>query len=172
MSPPQSDYMIRAARPGDAEPLAALHCLPGFRHGTLRPPHVTPEAIRKRLEAAAGEAHSLLAFAGEVLVGTIGLERFQGRRSHVGTIGMGVHDDWVGRGVGTRLLGEAIMIADRWMGLRRIELTVYTDNAPALALYRRFGFEIEGTHRGFALRDGALVDAHTMARLSPPVPMV
>lgn len=30
------------------------------------------------------------------------------------------------------------------MNLRRVELTVYTDNAPALALYRKFGFETEG----------------------------
>ena len=38
----------------------------------------------------------------------------------------------------------------------RIELTVYTDNAAAIALYRKFGFEIEGTHRAYALRDGRL----------------
>ena len=42
------------------------------------------------------------------------------------------------------------------MNLRRVELTVYTDNAPALALYRKFGFETEGDARlrgaGWALR--------------------
>jgi putative acetyltransferase len=44
-------------------------------------------------------------------------------------------------------------------------LEVYTDNAPALRLYRKFGFEIEGTKRRYALRDGVFVDAHVMARL-------
>jgi len=67
--------------------------------------------------------------------------------------------------VGTALLAAAIDIADNWMGYRRLELTVYTDNAAAIALYRKFGFEIEGTHRGYAFRNGAYVDAHTMARL-------
>ena len=59
-----------------------------------------------------------------------------------------------------------LAIADRWLGLGRVELTVFTDNARAIALYRSFGFETEGTLRGFALRDGALVDAYTMARIT------
>ena len=54
-------------------------------------------------------------------------------------------------------------MADNWMGFRRLELTVYTDNAVALALYRKFGFIIEGTARGYALRDGEFPDEITMA---------
>jgi putative acetyltransferase len=46
-------------------------------------------------------------------------------------------------------------------------LTVYVDNAPAIALYKRNGFEIEGTHREFAFRGGAFADAHAMARIKP-----
>ena len=60
--------------------------------------------------------------------------------------------------------------ADGWAQILRIELGVYTDNAPAIALYRAFGFEIEGTHRAYALRDGVYVDAHCMARLHPNPP--
>jgi len=44
-------------------------------------------------------------------------------------------------------------------------LSVYTDNAPAIHLYEKFGFIIEGTARQFALRNGVYVDAHMMARL-------
>ena len=32
------------------------------------------------------------------------------------------------------------------------------------------GFEIEGRHRGYAMRDGALVDVYAMARLHPSPP--
>jgi putative acetyltransferase len=39
------------------------------------------------------------------------------------------------------------------------------DNAPAIALYEKFGFEAEGTHRYFAFRNGEYVDAYSMARL-------
>jgi putative acetyltransferase len=49
-------------------------------------------------------------------------------------------------------------------------LTVYTDNAGAIALYRKFGFVDEGVHRAFALRDGVYVDALAMARLHPNPP--
>ena len=81
---------------------------------------------------------------------------------------MGVHDAWTGKGIGTALLAALVDAADRWLGLRRLELMVHADNAPALALYRRFGFEPEGRHRAYALRDGKYVDALTMARLGGP----
>jgi L-phenylalanine/L-methionine N-acetyltransferase len=44
-------------------------------------------------------------------------------------------------------------------------LTVYTDNERAIRLYQRFGFETEGTHRGYALKAGVYADALVMARL-------
>jgi putative acetyltransferase len=56
-------------------------------------------------------------------------------------------------------------LADKWLPVTRIELTVFTDNERAIGLYKRFGFEIEGTHRAYALRDGKYVDTHAMARM-------
>jgi putative acetyltransferase len=78
---------------------------------------------------------------------------------------MFVHDDFQGRGVGHRMMQAVLDLADNWLGLTRLELTVYTDNAPAVRLYEGCGFSIEGTHRNFALRNGEFVDAHAMARL-------
>jgi putative acetyltransferase len=62
--------------------------------------------------------------------------------------------------------------ADRWAGVLRLELSVYVDNAPAIALYRKFGFVVEGTFRAYAMRDGAYVDAYAMARLHPNPPRI
>jgi len=45
---------------------------------------------------------------------------------------------------------------------------VYTDNEPALKLYLKFGFTIEGTAINFAFRDGQFVDTYLMARLREP----
>jgi L-phenylalanine/L-methionine N-acetyltransferase len=78
---------------------------------------------------------------------------------------MAVRDDWQGKGVGTALIEAALDLADNWLNLTRIELGVYTDNAAAVALYKKFGFEIEGTHHRFAFRGGRYVDAYSMARL-------
>lgn len=38
-------------------------------------------------------------------------------------------------------------------------------NAMGIALYQKFAFEIEGTHRRYAFRDGEYVDAYSMARV-------
>ena len=47
----------------------------------------------------------------------------------------------------------------------RIELHVYTDNAAGIALFERFRFEIEGTHRRFAFRNGRYASACSMWRV-------
>lgn len=59
---------------------------------------------------------------------------------------------------------EALVnLAFNWLGLRRIELTVFTDNTAAVHLYEKFGFAIEGTARRYGLRNGEFVDAYHMA---------
>ena len=62
--------------------------------------------------------------------------------------------------------------ADNWIGALRLELGVYTYNAPALALHRKFNFQIEGMQRGYAFRDGRYVDSHLMVRLHPKPPTI
>jgi putative acetyltransferase len=78
---------------------------------------------------------------------------------------MGVAVAWQGKGVGSMLLAAALEVADNWMNLRRVELTVYADNEAAIGLYRKFGFETEGLMRDYAVRDGRWVDTLAMARL-------
>ncbi len=45
------------------------------------------------------------------------------------------------------------------------------NNAPAIALYRRLGFEVEGKLRGYALRQGMYEDVLSMARWHPRPPV-
>ncbi len=90
------------------------------------------------------------------------------RRRHTASIGMAVHDQWQGKGVGTALLEAAIELADQWLQVMRLELTVFADNEPAIRLYQKFGFKIEGTLEKYAFRDGQYVDAYTMARIRQP----
>ena len=62
--------------------------------------------------------------------------------------------------------------ADNWAGVLRVELTVHADNERAMALYRSMGFEEEGRHRAYAIKDGRYVDALCMARLHPNPPQI
>ena len=78
---------------------------------------------------------------------------------------MTVHDAYAGRGAGTALMAALVNQADHWLNLTRLELGVYADNARAIALYERFGFEREGFHRAYSWRNGAFIDSISMARL-------
>jgi len=51
---------------------------------------------------------------------------------------MMVRDDWHGKGVDTAMMRAVIDLADKWLNLARIELTVFTDNESVIALYRKF----------------------------------
>jgi ribosomal protein S18 acetylase RimI-like enzyme len=83
---------------------------------------------------------------------------------HSGVLGLGVAATHRGQGLGSRLLGATVDTAEG-RGLTRIELTVRSDNAPAIALYRRFGFELEGSCRRFMMVDHRYYDALLMARI-------
>jgi putative acetyltransferase len=156
---------IRAREPGDWQEIAALRQLPRVRWGTLALPFVSEDATRKFLENPPEGRTGIVAVMDGEIVGTADLTRDKGRRSHVGHIGICVHDAFHGRGVGSGLMAALIDTADNWLGLRRLELAVFVDNAPAIRLYEKFGFSVEGTRRAVAFRDGAFVDDHVMARL-------
>jgi len=85
---------------------------------------------------------------------------------HSAVLGMGLLVPYRGLGLGTRLLAETLQRA-RQTGLQRAELIVRADNAPAIALYRRAGFELEGTLRDYLRVGGVSCDALLMARLEP-----
>lgn len=159
------DLLIRAARESDAEVLNAISNLPGFRAGTLRLPYERVDATRAWLAGLKSGDTALVALRGGEVVGTASLIRLGGRRAHAAQLGMGVHDAFCGRGVGTALLGALVEAADAWLDIRRIELSVFADNARAIRLYERFGFEPEGVQRCAAFRAGHYADTLAMARL-------
>ena len=157
--------MIRAIEPGDLPGFAELMGLPKVRWGTLRLPFQSREQYRKWLESPPEGTTAIVAVLDGRIVGSADVVQYKGRRRHAGGIGLCVHDDFHGRRIGTALMAALIELADDWLDLKRLELTVHTDNAPAIRLYQKFGFEVEGTLRANAFRGGAYVDAHVMARL-------
>lgn len=161
-----AEILVRAQEPGDAEAIAAIFACPGVVAGTLQLPFRSVAAARERVAQTSPDVHRLAAELDGRVVGALGLHvETNPRRRHCAGIGMAVHDDFRGRGVGTELLAAALDLADNWLGLRRIALSVYVDNAAAIRLYEKHGFAVEGTLRDYAFRDGGYVDAYTMARL-------
>ncbi|HCH38747.1 N-acetyltransferase [Leclercia sp. M50] len=160
-----SEIVIRHVEAADAEALRLLNTHPGVYHQTLQLPHPSMEMWQERVMKKPGRRH-LVACLDDKVVGHLALDVMENpRRSHVATFGISVSAEVQGRGAGSALMREMINLCDNWLRIERIELTVFADNAPAIALYRKYGFEVEGTGKRFALRDGEFVDALYMARV-------
>ena len=157
-----SEFIIRPCRPSDAEGIHALRVMEGVRENILALPSERLGFCEAYLNGLGPDDHQFAAAVplpggGEKIVGTAGLQ-----------VGIMVHRDWQGRGVGRALMEAALDVADNWLMLTRVELTVFTDNARAIGLYKSLGFEIEGTKRMGAIRNGEYADEYYMARLRPP----
>ncbi len=162
--------VIRAQQDGDAPALAAIRNDPRARWGTLATPFETVESAKKRAAMEPGRTELVACVDGKV-VGMAGIFRKpQARRAHVAEIGIMIRDEWQGKGIGTKLFAALTELADQWLNLRRLELSVYTDNAPAIALYRKFGFDIEATEVADTFRAGWFADSYVMARLVGELP--
>ena len=164
---------VREATPSDAAALLAhlkaLAAEPGINI-PLAPDEITTTVEQeKSLLADIAESERaimLVAEAGGALVGELSLKAISPRRAvrHVATLGMSVKQDWRGKGVGRALMTDALAWAPT-AGIKRIELYVYARNAPAIALYERFGFVTEGRRRSFIREGDTFLDDFVMAKL-------
>lgn len=161
-----SKIVIRHAEPTDAEALFRILSQPETYRDTLQLPHPSQQMWQDRLTSPKqGQQRFVACIEGEV-VGDLTLEVSDRlRRRHSASFGICVDLHHRGKGVASALMKEMITLCDNWLSIERIELTVFSDNATAIALYQRFGFVTEGVARRFAVRDGQQVDALYMARL-------
>jgi len=64
-------------------------------------------------------------------------------------VGLFVHADYQGRGVGTTLMETLLDLADHWLMLVRVELEVFADNEQAIRLYEKLGFRQVGRRKNY-----------------------
>jgi putative acetyltransferase len=168
-------FSLRRCQPGDAASIARMMGDEAVYPGLLQTPFPSEPRWRQTLEGNDAPGNTdlvLVAVAEGEVVGSAGLHSTGKavRRRHAMGIGISVAREAQGQGIGSALMAALTDYADNWGHVLRLELTVYADNAPAIRLYERHGFEHEGRQRAFALRDGAYVDALAMARLHPKPP--
>ena len=130
---------------------------------TEAPVDVDARAERMRESLAEGRSHLwVLEDDDGRIVGNLGLHPTHA--AGVVSLGMAIVADARGRGGGHALLQAAMT----WLhdsGMHKVELEVWPDNERAIALYERYGFEVEGLRRDHYRRgDGSLRSALIMAR--------
>ena len=70
-----------------------------------------------------------------------------------------------GKGFGAAAVRALLQYVRHHLGLRRIYLQVLADNAPAIRLYEKCGFDREGILREHAFKDGVFFDILAMGVL-------
>ena len=171
---------VRRAELRDAAALARTMGHPDVQPGLLQMPYASEALWHERLTDMLTLGKTDLLLVAELpdgrgqpqVVGNAGLHTAGAalRRRHAMGLGIAVHADAQGKGVGHALMGALCDWADNWAQVLRIELTVFVDNAHAIRLYTNHGFVQEGRHRGYALRHGNYADVFSMARLHPSPP--
>jgi putative acetyltransferase len=163
---PVDKIVIRHSEPADARGIQAIYAQPNAYSGTLQLPYPSENAWESKIGNLPDNIYSLVALIDDRVVGNIGFEVYtKQRRRHAGTLGMGVHDDFQNKGVGTALLTAMLDLTDNWLNIQRIEITVYIDNEAAIALYKKFNFTIEGQSPMYAFRNGEYIDVYHMGRI-------
>jgi len=154
--PPQPIQIVPMA-PSMAEAFHA--CLDAVaRESLMLGQHAAPDLARVQAFVAANAEAGHAQFAAwdgtQVLGWCDAIPMWADGLRHRGQLGMGVRADARRKGLGDALLGATLAAARRQGGLVRIDLEVRADNGPAVRLYQRHGFQLEGRramglcHRG------------------------
>jgi RimJ/RimL family protein N-acetyltransferase len=162
--------LVRRAEPGDAAELVKLAEAVAGEEGrwilaTEGWRSVSDERRYLRSVLRHPDAAVFVAEADGRVVGRLSLSRDPHPASrHVADVGLMVDAAHRGRGIGKRLLEEAVAWSRR-SGVTKLELHVFPWNEAALGLYESFGFEREGYRKRHYAREDGFVDAILMAYL-------
>jgi RimJ/RimL family protein N-acetyltransferase len=121
----------------------------------------------KRIEAMKKEGNSTIFVAEENadLIGyLIVIGGYAKRNKHSVYLVIGILSQYRGLGIGTKLFEEL----EKWAmvhQIHRLELSVVAHNEAGIRLYRKMGFEIEGTKRHSLVINGEYVDEYYMSKL-------
>lgn len=168
------EISIRPICQSDAPAINELRRMPGVMENILGIPSERLKRSEDFIANLNENAHEFVAVikeddATEKVIGFAGLSVYASPRCrHSGGIAIMVHRDYQGKGAGKKLMEALLDVADNWLMLVRVELTVYTDNERAICLYKKMGFETEGVKRMDAIRNGQYADEYMMARIRKP----
>ena len=165
-----SPVSIRPTMAADAPAILVLHIAAASRGGGLarEPDEMDLAGIEGALAKPLVNGVAFTAWIDDVLAGEIHASRLGPRQfdNSLTDLTVAVHPDCQGRGVGAALFEALFVDAARFAPrIERVELFCREGNGPALRLYQRLGFSIEGRLvRRVRLADGTVEDDLLMAK--------
>lgn len=171
MNNSKNNFYVRPVLVEDAPAVNALRRMPGVFENILGIPSEPLLRNEQYLQTLDPNTHMFSAVhvtqdGTEMVIGTASLQvEANPRKRHCAGVGIMVHKDFQGLGVGTMLMEALLDIADNWLKLVRVELNVFADNEKAIHLYERMGFEKEGVKKKGSIRNGKYEDQLMMARV-------
>lgn len=160
------DITIRHGDAHDVDAIRTISAQPAVCKNTPQHPFPSFEKWQQRLERIREQGVSLVAEVDGAVVGYLAPHTEQNpRRRHAAGLGMMVDAAHHGRGIGSRLLAAAIDLAENWLNVTHIELTVFVDKPSGDRALRKARFSHRRQTPDYALRDGAYASVYRMARL-------
>lgn len=163
------DFSIRRAVPSDAPNVIALIDAVGAEGLWLATERFVPTPQWENVlyhPDADSRAILIVAETQERIVGWCRVfpHIFGNKSRHVADVGIGVHQDFRGRGIGNALMQNAIVWA-RENGFEKLMLDLYSTSETAKRLFENVGFHVVGIRARHAKINGAYVDEILMERL-------
>lgn len=151
---------MRAFDENDAEPVSRL----------LGIPHEPLLEVRRRWGGHDPSVRALVVLVGPDVMGFGTVQTPERSRARfVADLVVTLHDKAPDR-AGQAMLEALIELAERWMGILRLQTTVAVDDKRSITLLREYGFNMEGVARAATLRNGELVDVFYAARVAEELP--
>jgi RimJ/RimL family protein N-acetyltransferase len=161
--------VFRKVSEDDAEQIIAL--MKGLAAEPDINVHYTPEEAdvpiekQRQLIKNLGNSFYIVAEVEGKLIGELNCMRDHwSLTGHVAFLGMDIYKDYRNQGIGSEMMRQVIEWAKE-TGVKRIELEVFARNSPAIYLYEKFGFEVEGTRRRSVFKYGEYLDTLIMGLL-------
>ncbi len=169
----QETIIVRHALPEDAAGLVEYVQRLSEERGIyilLQPGEFTVTADEERLmlegyRSSDNSAYFIAETGGQIIGGLHVRGGARRANHHCGGIAISVAHGWRDQGIGNRMLEAAIAWARGSGVLTRLELYVFAENAPAIHLYQKHGFQVEGQLRKSVYRDDAYHDDLVMGLL-------
>ena len=168
-----TECIFRSPNENDAEKMIEyLKITSGETYFMIRNPEEINITIDKEMEILKNNLNSnkdimIAAFINDELAGNAGISCVGDldKIRHRAEFGISIKEKFWNNGIGNILIKEIIEQA-RNMGYEQIELGVFSDNKKAVALYKKYGFEVWGyTKNGFKIKDGTYRDEIIMGKI-------